>query len=107
MLLKLSKKYDIDDYYFIYYEHPKKGYITTLALAEDALNYIDLLNKEEISSFGHQYKMRLSKCPNPYKTNKITPRNAIKWANKYFKDYTKNVIENINSNDPHPYGVNK
>lgn len=77
MLFKLLKKYDIDNYYFVYYEHPTKGYIPTLALAEDPLNYIDLLNKEEMSCFGHQYKMKLSKCPNPYNTNKITPKTQL------------------------------
>ena len=107
MLLKLLKKYNVEDYYFVYYEHKQKGFITTLALAEDPLNYIDLLNKEEMSAFGHQYKISLAKCPNPYNSLKITPRKAVKWAKKLLENYTENVLANLNSGNAHPYGINK
>ena len=105
MLLKLLKKYDITSYYFVSYEHPTKGYRSTLALAVDPLNYIDLYSKEEMSSFGNEYRICLSYCKNPYNETKITPRKAIKWANQYIEEYKKRVIENKNSTDPHPFGL--
>ena len=107
MLLKLLKKYDIGSYYFVSYEHETKGYISTLALAEDPLNYIDIYNKEEMPCFGLEYKMELKICPNTRNITKITPLKAIKLANEYFEQYKKKVLENKNSNEPHPYGVNK
>ena len=108
MLVKFLKKYNIENYYFIYYEHEKLGNIATVALAKDPLNYVDLLNKEEMTCFGHQYKLSLSKCPNPYNgQTEISPRMAVKWAKMYLQEYTENVLKNLNSDDPHPYGINK
>jgi len=107
MLLKLLKKYDMDSYYFVSYKHKTKGYISTLALSEDPLNYIDLYNKEEMPCFCLEYKMKLKICPNARGLAKITPQKAIKLADEYFEQYKKNVLENKNSDDPHPFGVNK
>ena len=105
MLLKLLKKYDIRSYYFVSYNHPIKGYISTLALAVDPLNYIDLFNREEMSCFGNEYRIALRYSPCPYNEQKISPRKAIKWANMYFKEYEERVIAQKNSENPNPYGI--
>ena len=107
MFLKLLRKYDIKSYYFVSYNHPTKGYISTLALAVDPLNYIDLYEKEEMSCFGNEYRIPLSQCPqNPYKTTMISPRKALKWANLFIEEYKQRVNENKNSDNPNPYRVN-
>jgi len=100
MLLKLLKKYNIEDYYFIYYEHYKKGNIITLVVEENPLEYIDILNKEILPYFNCKtYKVPLTKYPRPYNSKKISPRQARKWAKEHIADYCSYVQEQEESNN--------
>lgn len=90
MIKYMLKKYNINDYYFVY---DKTQELETLIVVIDPLNAYDVVNKKVINNFGFDYKIQLRDYVD-IKETFISIRQAKKVAKPYFEQFRKYLEKN-------------